>query len=129
MMSRLASPWPPAGWSDTLDLPGDDQPYQSEPRVGDGYFGQSLYRHISGTGQYWTANVLIQDRGSRGAAWRAVSAVNCKSRVHRGLRARECNRGGPDYVTKTLHYEIDRFYITIQLSGPGETDYPHFDIR
>lgn len=131
VMSQLVKPWPPQGWSEVLNLPSGEQsePYQSEAQVRVGYFGQSLYRHISGTDSYWTANVLIQDRGSRGAAWRAVSTVRCKSTNYRGYRARECRRGAPGYITKTLHYEIDRFYITIQMSGPGEADYPLFDLR
>ncbi len=131
VMGQLAAPWPPQGWSEVLDLPGNSraEPYRSEPRLGDGYFGQSLYRHIAGTDQYWTANVLIQDRGSRNAAWRAVSAVRCKSMNYHGMRARECSRGSPGYVTRTLHYETGRFYVTIQLVGPGETEYPQFSIR
>jgi hypothetical protein len=130
VMGRLAQPWPPSGWTVVLDMQdtGRTQPYRSEPILRPGYFGQTLYRHIAGTDQYWTANVLIQDRGGPGAAWRAVSAVRCKSRVYRGLRARECARGGDGRITKTLHYEIDRFYVTIQVSGPGATDYPKFDI-
>ena len=130
VMGQLPQPWPPPGWSTVLDLSASDQsePYQSEPRIHQGYFGQTLYRHISGTLDYWTANVLIQDRGDRSAAWRAVSAVRCKTRVYRGYRARECKRGGGRFVTKTLHYEAGRFYVTVQVAGPGEVEYPNFDV-
>ena len=129
VMQDLARPWPPSGWAEILDLPsGQTEPHRSQAMVRHGYFGQTLYRHIAGTREYWTANVLIQDRGDSSAAWRAVSAVRCKSRIFRGYRARECTRGGGGVLTKTLHYEIGRFYVTIQVSGPGETEYPEFDI-
>jgi hypothetical protein len=127
-IERLVQPWPPAGWSIRLELPRA-VPYQSEPRVSEGYFGQSLYRHISGTSEYWTANVLIQDRGSDSAAWRAVSAVRCASRNHLGHRARECTRRTGGALIRTLHYEVGRFYVTIQVSGPGEVDYPLFELQ
>ncbi len=127
-MQRLPQPWPPAGWSATLDLSEQTQPHVSEPRLGNGYYGQTLYRHIAGTSQYWTANVLIQDRGSAGAAWRAVSTVRCNSRVYQGYRARECSRGGRGHLIKSLHYEVDRFYVTIQVSGPGDVEYPQFEL-
>jgi hypothetical protein len=129
-MSTLAKPWPPAGWSQVLDLSQVErsQPHRSEPVLRPGYFGQTLYRHISGTAQYWTANILIQDRGDPNAAWRAVSAVRCSSRNHQGYRARECRRGNRHNGIHTLHYQVDRFYVTIQLSGPGETDYPFFTV-
>jgi hypothetical protein len=130
LMSTLANPWPPAGWSQVLDLSQVErsQPHRSEAVLRPGYFGQTLYRHISGTAQYWTANVLIQDRGDPNAAWRAVSAVRCSSRNHQGYRARECRRGDRRHGIQTLHYQVDRFYVTIQLSGPGETDYPFFTL-
>jgi hypothetical protein len=130
LIQRLVQPWPPEGWSAILDLPGQggSGPHRSEPRTEHGYFGQSLYRHIPGTKQYWTANILIRDRGSTSAAWRAVSTVRCKIRIFRGYRARECERGSPGTLTRTLHYEVGRFYITIQVSGPGVTDYPRFDL-
>ncbi len=129
-MQRLPQPWPPDGWSETLDLPDrqQTQPHVSEPRMGDGYFGQTLYRHIAGSAVYWTASVMIQDRGSVGAAWRAVSTVSCKSRIYLGYRARECERGRRDFVIKNLHYEVDRFYVTIQVSGPGDSEYPQFHL-
>lgn len=127
---QLINPWPPVGWSATLDLPdqAQAQSHDSVPRLGPGYFGQTLYRHISGTREYWTANVLIQDRGSPGAAWRAVSAVNCSSRIYQGFRARECVRGDRSYLIKSLHYEVDRFYVTVQVRGPGDMDYPWFEL-
>lgn len=130
VMAHVARPWPPTGWSEVLDLPnrGSTEAHRSEPRKGPGYFGQSLYRQISGTSRYWTANVLILDRGSASAAWRAVSAVSCRSRVYQGNRARECQRSGFGGLTRTLHYEVGRYYVTIQLSGPGEMDYPHFTL-
>jgi hypothetical protein len=127
---RLPQPWPPAGWSLQL-VPQEGaktSSYRSEPMVRDGYFGQTLYRQIPGTQLYWTANVLIQDRGSPAAAWRAVSAVTCPTEVFRGYRARECTRGDPSYLTRTLHYEVGRFYVTVQLAGPGDTNYPLFDL-
>jgi hypothetical protein len=130
VIQRLPRPWPPVGWSLQL-VPQDTakaRPYRSEPMVRDGYFGQTLYRQIPGTQLYWTANVLIQDRGSPAAAWHAVSAVTCPTQVFRGYRARECTRGDPTYLTRTLHYEVGRFYVTVQLAGPGETDYPLFDL-
>ncbi|GEM_PF-4327105 len=134
VMENLVQPWPPRGWTDVLVTnPGEgDQPYRSQPRVQEGYFGQTLY-HMAADGRtHWTANVLIVDRGSPGAAWRAVSAVHCRSRVFRGQRARECDhsrhrgRGGP--VNKVIHYEMGQFYITIMLSGPGDIPYPYFEI-
>lgn len=130
VMEKLPHPWPPFGWTTTLDLPDETQtqPHASEPRAWEGYFGQTLYRQNAGTAQYWTANVLIQDRGDSGAAWRAVSVVRCKSRSFRGYRARECSRGSGRYVTKTLHYEVGRFYVTIQVSGSGDVEYPMFDV-
>jgi hypothetical protein len=130
IMARVANPWPPAGWSDLLDLPerSSMEPHRSEPRLGSGYFGQSLYR-AAGAGQYWTANVLIQDRGSASAAWRAVSAVSCRSRNYHGYRARECERPLPGAVTRTLHYEVGRFHVTIQVTGPGSGEYPWFELR
>ncbi len=127
-LQQLPQPWPPAGWTLTLDLPEQTQSHASEPRLGNGYFGQTLYRRIAGTSQYWTANVLIQDRGDAGAAWRAVSAVSCNSRVFMGYRARECTRGDRRYLTKSMHYEVDRYYVTIQVAGPGDTDYPRFEL-
>ncbi len=127
-LQQLPRPWPPEGWSLVLDLSDQVDPHQSQPRLGNGYFGQTLYRQIAGTSQYWTANVLIQDRGSASAAWRAVSAVNCNSRVFLGYRGRECVRGDRQYLTKSMHYEVDRFYITIQVAGPGDTEYPHFEL-
>ncbi len=127
-LRQLPRPWPPGGWSLTLNLADQAQPHESQPRLGNGYFGQTLYRQIAGTSDYWTANVLIQDRGSASAAWRAVSAVSCNSKVFQGYRARECNRGDRRYTTKSMHYQIDRFYITIQVAGPGDTDYPAFEL-
>ena len=130
IMRQMPHPWPPVDWSLTLDLPDTAQtaPHHSEPKVHQGYFGQTLYQQIAGTSAYVTANVLIQDRGDKSAAWRAVSAVRCKSRNFRGYRARECSRGSGPYSIRTLHYEVDRFYVTIQLSGPIEADYPLFDV-
>ncbi len=127
-MRRLPQPWPPVEWSTTLNLSEQTQPHVSEPRLGNGYFGQTLYQHSAGTPEYWTANVLIQDRGSAGAAWRAVSSVSCNSRVYQGYRARECSRGGRGHLTKSLHYQVDRFYVTIQVSGPGDVEYPQFEL-
>ncbi len=123
-IQNLLQPWPPRGWTTTMTLPDETHPHEAESRLGPGYFGQALYRHIAGTSDYWTANVLVRDRISPASAWRAVSAVSCKSRNYYGHRARECSRGDRHYFTKTLHYEIDRFYITIQVSGPGNTEYP-----
>jgi len=126
-LRQLPQSWPPAGWSLGLSLP--DQPaHESQARLGNGYFGQALYRHISGTSDYWTANVLIRDRGSDSSAWRAVSAVNCNSRMFQGYRARECVRGDRRYLTKTMHYQVGRYYVTIQLAGPGDTEYPQFEL-
>lgn len=130
VMAQLVQPWPPSGWATTLKLLRDEQsePHESRLIVREGYFGQTLYRHISGTNEHWSADVLVQDRGSSGAAWRAVSTVRCPSRLYLGYRARECVRGGGAWTTKTLHYQVDRFYVIIQMSGPGETEYPSFHV-
>ena len=127
-LQQLPQPWPPSGWSLTLDLPEQTQSHVSEVRLGNGYFGQTLYRRIAGSSEYWSANVLIQDRGGASAAWRAVSAVSCNSRVFMGYRARECNRGDRRYLTKSMHYQVDRYYVTIQVAGPGDVEYPRFEL-
>ena len=136
VMENLVRPWPPEGWTDVLTTnPGEgNQPYRSEPRVQEGYFGQTLYRPTPDGKDHWTANVLIVDRITPSAAWRAVSAVHCRSRVFRGRRARECDgnrrrdRARLGWVNKTIHYEVGRFYVTIMLSGPGDQPYPRFEI-
>jgi len=130
IMEHVAKPWPPAGWSEVLDLSEEvqRQPHRSKPTLGQGYFGQTLYRQIPGTNDYWRASILIQDRGDRSAAWRAVSAIHCTSRNYHGHRARECKRRRQPFFDRTLHYEVGRFYISIQLSGPTEVEYPYFSV-
>jgi hypothetical protein len=130
LMAQLLHPWPPSGWSEVLDLSPleNSQPYRSQAVLRPGYFGQAVYRRLAGSTHYWTANILVQDRGSAKAAWHAVSSVGCASRHYLGYRARECRRGNKQTGIRTLHYQVDRFYITIQLSGPGEISYPVFSL-
>lgn len=130
LIAKLPNPWPPQGWAEELMLPigRQTQTYRSEPQYREGYFGQNLYRSAPG-GALWTANVLIQDRGDPAAAWRAVSAIHrCQVRVHLGNRARECRHDLGAQRSKTLYYQEDRFYVTLQLSGPGDVGYPEFSL-